>query len=203
MTRGANSGRDPAGHETGEIERNISVDYDNRGLVNHSPFSEASNHAERTHIGSVAITASIGAVELRALGDARTLGAEMMQASPAPAARSAAGNKGQHDVVTRFNAAHRGADFLDHTSGLVAEHHRPHRHAALTAHHMIVGAAQAYGDNTHQNFSRCRRIEFDALNRYRCADGAKKSSYSIHELYPAIDVPSFSLVQLLSNEVIQ
>ena len=70
VTGGANSGRDPAGHKTGEIERDISVDYDNRGLINHGPFSEASNHAECTHIGSLAIMASVGAVQLRALGNA-------------------------------------------------------------------------------------------------------------------------------------
>ena len=168
MAHGANSGRDPAGNETGQIERNISVDYDNRGLVDHSPFSEASNHAECTYIGSVSIMASIGTVKLWALGNAGALGAEMMQASPAPAASSAAGNEGQYDVVTRFNAAHRGANFIDYTCSFMAEHHRPHRHAALTAHHMIIGATQAYGRNAHQDFSRCRRIERDALDRYRC-----------------------------------
>jgi hypothetical protein len=174
VARGANSGRDPAGNETGEIERNISVDYHNRGLIDHGPFSEASNHAECTHISSGAITASIGAVKLRALGDAGTLGAEMMQASPAPSARSAAGNEGQYDVVTRFSAAHRGANFFDYTSSFMAEHHRLHRHTALTAHHMIIGATQAYGRNAHQNFSRCRRIELDAFDRYRCTNLAKK-----------------------------
>jgi hypothetical protein len=176
VTRGANSGRDPAGHKTGEIEWDISVYYDNRGLINHSPFSEASNHAECTHINSITITASIGALQLRALGNARTFGAEMMQTALAPSASSAAGNEGQHDVVTQFNADHRGADSFDYTCSFMAEHHRPHRYATLTAHHMIVGAAQAYSSNAHQDFSRCRRIEFDALDGCRCPDVAKNGS---------------------------
>jgi hypothetical protein len=174
MTRGTNSCRDPTGHETGKIERNIFVDDDNRGLIDYSPFSEASNHAKRTDIGSIAITPSIGAVQLWALGNARAFGAEMMQTPPAPSASSAAGNEGQYDVITRFSTAHCGTNFFDYTSSFMAEHHRPHRHAALTAHHVIIGAAEAYGGNAHQDFSRCRRIELDALDRYRCTNLTKK-----------------------------
>jgi hypothetical protein len=173
VTRGANSGRNPAGNKTGEIEWDISVDYDNRGLINHSPFSEASNHAECTHIGSIAITASVGAVQLRALGDARTFGAEMMQTSPAPAASSAARNKRQYDMITRFYPVYRSANFFDYTSRLVTKHHRPHRYAALTAHHMVIGAAQAHGRDAYQNFSSCRSIELDGFNRYRCTNVTK------------------------------
>ena len=106
----------------------------------------------------------------------------MMQASPALAASSAAGNEGQYDVVTRFNTAHRGANFFDYTCSFMAEHHRPHRYAALTAHHMIIGATQAYGRNAHQDFSRCRRIERDALDRYRCTNLTKKGGQGIHEV---------------------
>jgi hypothetical protein len=176
VTRGADSCRDPTGNETGKVERNIFVDDDNRGLIDHSPFSKATNHAKRTDIGSIAIAASIGAVQLGALGNARTFGAEMMQTAPAPSASSAARNEGQYDMITRFSAVYCGTNFFDYTSSFMAEHHRPHCHTALTAHHVIIGAAQAYGGNAHQDFSRCRRIELDGLDGYRCTNLTKKGS---------------------------
>ena len=111
------------------------------------------------------IAPAIAAVKLRPLGDARALGAEMMQALAAPTAYAAAGNESQHHVIAGLDAVDRGADGFDHAGRLVAEHHRPHRHAALAAHHVIVGAAQADGGDAHQDLGRRRRIERDALDR--------------------------------------
>jgi hypothetical protein len=46
-------------------------------------------------------------------------------------------------MITRFYPVHRSLNFFDYASRLVTKHHRPHRHAALTAYHMIIGATQA------------------------------------------------------------
>jgi hypothetical protein len=94
---------------------------------------------------TVAVASAIAAGELRSLGDPRALGAQMMQALLAPMAGAAAGNEGQHHVIAGAHAFDLGADRLDHSRGLVPQHHRPHRHRAFAAHHVIVGAAKAHG----------------------------------------------------------
>ena len=181
VARGADARRHAAGNEAGEIERDVLVDHDDRGLIDHGAFGKGADHAEGADGDAVAVAPAVGAVELRPLGDARTFGAEMMQALAAPAAISAAGDEGEHHVVAGLDAADRGADVFDHAGGLVAEHHRPHRHAPLAAHHVIVGAAQAYRGDAHQDLGGPRRIERDALDRQRRADVAKKGGHGLHE----------------------
>ena len=146
-----------------------------------TPIGKAADHAECAGGNPRMIAPAVGAVELRPLGDARALSAEMMQALAAPAANAAAGNESQHHVVVRLDAGDRSADGFDHAGRLVAQNHRPHRHAPLAAHNVIVGPAQADGSDAHQNFGRRRRIERDALDRYRRADVAKQGSARVHE----------------------
>ena len=105
----------------------------------------------------------------------------MMQALAAPAANAAAGNESQHHVVARLDAGDRSADGFDHAGRLVAQNHRPHRHAALAAHNVIVGAAQADGGDAYQDLGGRRRIKRDALNRYRRADVAEQGGAYVHE----------------------
>ena len=85
-------------------------------------------------------------------------------------------------MVAALNFANLGANCLDDTGGLVAEHHRSHRYAPFAAHHVIVGATQAYRGDAHQHLSGARRIECDALDRHRCAHVAKKGGEGFHAL---------------------
>ncbi len=84
-------------------------------------------------------------------------------------------------MVAQLNSTNRGTNFFDYAGSLVAEHHWPHRYAPLAAHHVIVGAAQAYGRDAHQYLGGARRIERNVLDRHRCADIAKYGSKRIHK----------------------
>src|SRR5208282_6019192 len=181
IASGADARRHATGNEAGEIERDVAVDHDNRGLINDRAFGKAADHAEGTDGNTLPVMAAVSAVELWSLGDARTFGAEMMQTLPTPPANSTGRNKSEYDVVAALNFADRGTNVFDHAGSLVAEHHGPHRYAPLAAHHVIVSAAQAYGGDAHQDLGGSRRIERDGLDRHRCADVAKYGSKAIHK----------------------
>ena len=180
LARRADSGRHTAGNEAREIERDVLVDDDDGGLIDHGAFGKGADHAEGPDRMAVAVAAAVGAVELRPLRDARTFGAQMMQALPAPMALSAGRDEGEDDVIARLDAADRLTDLFDHARGLVAQHHRPHRHPPLAAHDVIVGTAQAHRGNAHQHLGRPRRIERDALDRDRGAHFTKNSRARFH-----------------------
>lgn len=58
-------------------------------------------------------------IELRALGDAWTLRAEMMQTLTAPAAIAAARNECEHNVVARTNSCNLGTSLLNNAGRFV------------------------------------------------------------------------------------
>ena len=116
-----------------------------RGLVHHRALGKAADHAEGADVRAVRVAPAKRAVELRALRDARALGAQMMQAARAPAAAPAAGDEGEHDMVAGRDAGDGLAHRLDDAGRLVAEHHRRHGDAPLAAHDVQVGAAEADG----------------------------------------------------------
>ena len=192
VARGAHAGRHAAGNECCEVERNVPVDDDHRGLVDHRALGEAADHAERADVLAVGVVAAVGAVELRALRDARAFGAQMVQALRAPAADAAAGDEGQHDVVAGGYAIDGAADCFHHAGGLVAEHHRVHRDAALAAHHVQVGAAQADGGDAHQHFAGFWCVEFDRLDRQRRAYVTEQSGEGVHGLRLWIETAGLS-----------
>ena len=181
VARRADTRRHAAGHQAGEIERDVLINHDDRSLIDDGALGEGADHAEGADRDTVAIFPAVAAVELRSLRDARAFGAEMMQALPAPTTIAAAGDEGEHDVVASLDAADGGgADGFNHAGGLVAEHHRPHRHPPLAANHVIVGAAQADRGDAHQHLGGARRVERDALDRHRGADVAKQGGEGFH-----------------------
>ena len=182
LARCADAGRHAAGDEACEIERDVLVDDDDGRLIDHGAFGKGADHAEGPYRLAVAVAAAVGAVELRALGDTRTFGTQMVQALPAPMALSASRDESENDVIARLDAADRGADLFDHAGSLVAQHHRPHRHPPLAAHDVIVGAAQAHRGNAHQHLGRPRRIERDALDGDRGTHFTKNSRARFHPL---------------------
>ena len=173
MARGSDARRHAAGDQAGKIERDIFVDDQDGRLIDDCVLGEAADHAESAHEISRAIPPAIAAVKLRTCSDARAVGAEMMQTAPAPVAVSARRNESQYDVIADANSADCGANFFNDAGSLVAEHHRPHGHAALAAHDVIICAAQTDGGNAHQDLGRRRRIERDALDRQRRAGVAE------------------------------
>src|SRR5208282_1712521 len=128
IASGADARRHATGNEAGEIERDVAVDHDNRGLINDRAFGKAADHAEGTDGNTLPVMAAVSAVELWSLGDARTFGAEMMQTLPTPPANSTGRNKSEYDVVAALNFADRGTNVFDHAGSLVAEHHGLDRH---------------------------------------------------------------------------
>ena len=163
--RAARCRRHAAGNEARQIERNVLVDNDDGSLIDDGAFRKGADHAEGADGNAVAVAPAVGPVELRPLRNAGALGAQMMQALPAPVALSAGREEGENDVVAGLDAADRAADLFDHARGLVAQHHRPHRDPPLAPHDVIVGAAQADRGNAHQHFGGFRRIQRDALDR--------------------------------------
>ena len=157
----------------------LSIDHD-RGLIDHRALGESADHAEGADLGAIAVAPAEAAVELLALGDARTFGAQVVQTLAAPAANAAGRNEGEHDVIASFDRGDLGADILDHAGRLVAKHHRPHRDPALAAHNVIVGAAQPDRGDAHQHFGRHGRVEGNALDRQRRSDLAKHGGQSVH-----------------------
>lgn len=180
MPRGAHPRRHAAGDQAREIERDVAIDHDDRGLVDHRALAERADHTECADLVAPVVTPAIAAVELRPLRDARPLGAEMMQALPAPAAAPAAGNEGERDMVADGDPLHRRAHPLDHPGRLVAERHRLHRDPALPAYHMVVGAAEADRGDAHQHLGRSGRVEFNALDRKRSAGRSKQGRHREH-----------------------
>ena len=140
---------DTSWHATGnkarEIKRDVLIDYDDRGLIHYSALCKSTDHAKGPDGNTLPVTPAISAVELRSLGDARAFSAKMMQTLTTPPANSAGRDESEHHVITAPNFANLGTNCLDDTGGLVAEYHRPHGYAPLSAHHVIVGAAQTDG----------------------------------------------------------
>jgi len=180
MTRRAHPRRHAAGDERSEIVRDVPLDDDDRGPIDHRALAEGADHAERPDRAAVHVAPAIAAVELRTLGDARSLSAQVMQALQAPAAAPAAGNEGEHDMVADRDPRRLDADALDHAGRLVAQHHRSHRDATLPSHHMIVGAAETDGGDADQHFRWSGRIERDAFNRERSAGSPKQGGHRNH-----------------------
>ncbi len=94
VTRGSDTRWHATGNEAGEIERDVPIDHDDRGLIHHSAFGKSANHAEGTDDNTLPVTPAVRAVELRSLGDARTFSAEMMQPLTTPPANSTGRDKG-------------------------------------------------------------------------------------------------------------
>jgi hypothetical protein len=92
-----------AGHQAREIERNVLVDDQDRGLIDHGAFGESADHAKGTDVGAIPVAPAVAAVELLALGNARSFGAQVMQTAAAPLADAAGRNEGEHNVIATLD----------------------------------------------------------------------------------------------------
>ena len=68
IASGADTRWHAAGNEAGEIERDVPIDHDDRGLIHYGAFGKSADHAEGTDGSSVAITATVCAVRAVGLG---------------------------------------------------------------------------------------------------------------------------------------
>ena len=86
ITRRSDTRRHATGNEAGEIEWDVLIDHDDRGLVHHCAFRKSTDHAKGPDSSTLLVTPAVGAVELRPLSNARTFSAKMMQTLTTPSA---------------------------------------------------------------------------------------------------------------------
>jgi hypothetical protein len=103
-----------------------------------------------------------------------------VQTLAAPPARPAARDEGQDHMIAGRNACDLRADTFDLARSFMPENHRPHAHAPLTTHDVVVRAAQADRGNTDQHFRGSGRIERNGLDGERSSDVAKYCGAAVH-----------------------
>ena len=150
----ADSGGHAACDKAGEIERDVAIDDTDRCLIDHGALGECPDHAKSSNVVACAVTPAVRSVELGALRDPRTLGAQMVQPATAPVATPAGRDEGEDNVVTDRDPTDIGAHGLHHARAFVAQYHRAHGDPPLATHHVVVGATEPDCRKPHQDFGR-------------------------------------------------
>ena len=70
---------------------------------------------------------------------------------------------------------------FDDACGFVPEYHGSHRYPPFALHHMIIGATEPNGCDTHQYFCGFRLIKLDALDRERFSNLPEDGGETIHD----------------------
>jgi hypothetical protein len=94
IARRSNARWHATSNEAGEIKRDVLIDHDDRGPIYYGVFGKSTDHTKRADSNSLPVSATVRAVELRPLGDARAFSAKMMQTLTTPSANSTGRDEG-------------------------------------------------------------------------------------------------------------
>jgi hypothetical protein len=188
--RRAPAGGDAAAHQGRDLQRDVGLDADDRGLVDRDVGGE---RAEQAH-GRDAL--ALGGDAVGAVGDRRPAEqegaevAEVLHALRTRRALAAGGDERGDDVVALLEVGHPGADLGDHARPLVAAEHRVLDRGAA-GDEVLVGVAQARGRQLDGHLTGRRIADLDLLDRPFLAYAPQDRALGLHEL-PSVASPSLA-----------
>ncbi len=104
----------------------------------------------------------------------------LVRSSHAVHALAALGREQRHDLVAHLEVAHVGADRLDHSPALVAEHRRRVARRVDARRRVQVGVADAARHQAHEHLARARLGQVDVVDDQWLPELLKHGGADLH-----------------------